>query len=244
MAAQQPAFPQIQPLPQPVAPLPAAQRADQASQDPRDANGFVIRLPTITQGVSHVLTTLGIVHDVAYTAVPGNQDLATVRAMEKPARRTHLVLTAIRLLFQQPNKPEAECLAAIGAPNNPIKLPCEYLVSLWSEQIREKTWVDALTQEEQVEFARRKNVRNAEYRACEQLRAQAAEAMRTYMAYLDRREANAQQNLSNWVDRHLPAIVNIPGAAPDPLVAQWNAFAQHANIPVNQMAGDGGGDGN
>jgi hypothetical protein len=100
----------------------------------------------------------------------------------------------------------------------------EYLTSLWSEQIRPKTWMDGLTQEEQAEFAKQKQIRDKTFRECEEARAAALAAIRHYMSVLDRRQHNAQVQMSNWVEQRLPVNIQLPEARPDPLIASWDAF--------------------
>jgi hypothetical protein len=186
---------------------------------------------------------------VAYAAGVGAHEPVTVRAMPKEARRLHLNEVAMRTLVNDAIRPTEELWALAGVPGSPFKLPMEYLTALWREELREKTWTDALTLEQQAEFAQMKQNRDAVFKQVEALRSNALTAMKHYFQYLDQREANANAVLENWVAQRLPVRVTTRPAPVDPLVTSWDAamrtlgIVPHAGGPVRPVPPLDGGTG-
>lgn len=228
-------WPPLVQAPQPVSKLPPSRRAQEAADVPRTADGFVVRLPTLSQAVSYVLRSRGIATDVAYGSVVGHIPVEDVRQLEREDRRRHLNMLALRLLTGMHVEDDSALWALVGQPASPLRLPMEYLTALWNEQIRDKTWMDALTIDQQAQFALEKQKRDAVFRECEKKRQAALEAMRQYQQALHRMEANAEVQLENWVLARVPHKVIMPTAKPDPLIESWDEFVQLHGLASGQV---------
>lgn len=236
-------WPSMQAPPSQLPPLPPTRLGVAAARVPRTSDGYVVRLPTLTEAVRVVLVSLGIPIDVAYTSGKSVKSIEDVRGMQKDDRRKYLNMLALRMLTRKYQDPDEAMWSLVGLPGSPLRLPMEYLTALWSDQIREKTWLDALTLEEQEEYATMKRERNDEFQKAERLRQQALAAVRNYMAFVNRIEANAETKVMNWTLEHLPNNVVMPGAKQDPLIDHWFQFAAALGISVDQAANPDHSDG-
>jgi len=77
-------------------------------------------------------------------------------ANQRRHRRQWLLIRAARFVLRRPRADEQEILLLLGRSMPRIKVMVDYMIGYWDECYRPKTWVDSLSNADQLEWARLK----------------------------------------------------------------------------------------
>jgi len=104
------------------------------------------------------IRALGKDPELPYALSPHAQAVDDIRQLSASEKRTVLVRAAVRYLTSADHMTDGQCDQILGHPSGRMAQLASHFVASWKEEVREKSWIDALTPAQQAEYAVRKRL--------------------------------------------------------------------------------------